>query len=186
MIPTIAPGDKSNLSSAILNPFKIKPEISDKCVIFSSKPLTFEQSTYHLYTKDSRAQKINGVFKYFKCPLEGMGEKFVEEADSNNIPWYIVAGIAFKESSCGKNTPKVEGAESYNAWGWAVYGTTTKTFDNWARGIETVSKYLGTRFYSQGITDECEIMKVYTPPSNGSWCEDVKYFGNLIQEFSTP
>ncbi|MBN1162635.1 hypothetical protein JXA34_02735 [Patescibacteria group bacterium] len=166
-------------------PLKIKPRI-DAYSIYSSKPLTMDEMTYDIYTKDSRSQRINEVFKEYGCPLEGMGETFVHEADENDIPWWIVAAIAFQESSCGKNSPKIDGQESYNAWGWAVYGESVHSFDNWARGIETVSKYLSNRFYSQGITNTCEIMKIYTPPSNGSWCEGVEHFKELIVNYKSP
>lgn len=173
------------LTAIMITPGKAKPQDPKKYTIYSSKPLVLEQSTYNIYSKDSRAQRINEVFKAYNCPLEGMGESFVFEADRNNIPWWLVASVSFQESSCGKNTPKVGGAESYNAWGWAVYGDITWSFDNWARGIETVSRYFGNRFYSQGVTDLCEIMKTYTPPSDGSWCKGVQHFADIIQSYET-
>ncbi|MFC1700125.1 hypothetical protein ACFLZ4_00585 [Patescibacteria group bacterium] len=174
------------LVSIMVTPGKAKPQNTSKYAIYASKPLVLEQSTYDIYSKDSRAKRINEVFKMYNCPLEGMGEAFVFEADRNNIPWWLAASVSFQESSCGKNTPKVSGAETYNAWGWAVYGNITWSFDNWARGIETVSRYFGSNFYSKGVTDLCEIMKTYTPPSDGSWCAGVKHFGDLIQSYKTP
>ncbi len=166
-------------------PRKFSPPVSDKYNIFSSKPLTYEYAVSQVNTKDSRAEKIDGVFNMYKCPLEGLGGKFVEEADKYGIPWWLTAAVAFKESSCGKNTPTVDGNESYNAWGWGVYGDYTHTFDNFARGIETVSRYFADKFFSQGITDPCEIMKVYTPPSDGSWCKDVIHFSEVFEGFET-
>ena len=153
--------------------------------IYSSKPLTYDYATSKVNTKDSRAEKIDGVFNYYKCPMEGLGGKFVEEADKYGIPWWLAASVAFKESSCGKNTPTVNGVESYNAWGWGVYGDNVHSFDNFARGIETVSKYFSDKFYSLGIEDPCEIMKVYTPPSDGSWCQDVIHFSEVFDQYRT-
>ena len=173
------------LISMMITPQKAKPQDTTRYAIYSSRPLTLQPSTNTVYSKDSRAQRINEVFKMYNCPLEGMGDVFVYEADKNDIPWWLVAAVSFQESSCGKNTPKIGGMESYNAWGWAVYGDTTFSFDNYARGIETVSKYFRTRFFSQGITDPCEIMKIYTPPSNGSWCEGVNHFGDIIKNFKS-
>jgi len=174
------------VSFTLIIPFKVTPERTAKQYSFTSRPLEMEAVLNDVYSKDSRSQRINEVFKYYKCPLEGMGEVFVHEADKNDIPWWIVASIAFQESSCGKNTPKAEGQESYNAWGWAVYGSNVQTFDNWARGVDSVSKYLGQKFFSKGISETCEIMKVYTPPSNGSWCRGVNYFGDIIQNYKSP
>ena len=162
------------------------PKTNNKYTIYSSKPLTLDKSTQDIGYKDSRAQKINEVFKAFNCPLEGMGDVFVTEADKNDIPWWLVAAVAFQESGCGKKTPKVNGEESYNAWGWGVYGNNTHSFDNWARGIETVSDYFSQKFYSKGVTDLCDIMKIYTPPSNGSWCFGVGEFAQMIQNYQSP
>lgn len=165
---------------------RARPVNSTKYAIYASKPLTIEQSTSSVRTRDSRSQKINAVYRNYKCPMEGLGETFVNEADKNDIPWWLVASVAFKESSCGKNMPTVDGKNSFNAWGWGVYGGNVAMFDNWARGIETVSKYFGDKFFSKGVTDPCEIMKTYTPPSNGSWCEDVKAFAQELQDYETP
>ncbi|MDC0449102.1 hypothetical protein OAL67_00665 [bacterium] len=163
----------------------LKPRVGDKYSIYSSKPLTLETSQLNIHSKDARAQKINEVFRQYNCPMEGLGEKFVSEADKNNIPWWLVASIAFQESSCGKQMPNIEGATTYNSWGWGVYGENVHAFDNWARGIETVSRYMSERFFSQGITEPCEIMATYTPPSQGSWCEGVNFFGDQIKGYTT-
>lgn len=169
----------------LLVPWKTKPLQQDKYSIYASTPLTLRDMSYSIYTRDSRAQKINAVFKEYKCPLEGLGEVFVYEADKYNIPWWLVAAVSFQESTCGKRTPEPSGLESYNAWGWAVYGDNVQAFDNWVRGIETVSEYMSDRFYSKGVTEPCDIMKTYTPPSQGSWCEGVKFFGDQIQNYTS-
>lgn len=169
----------------ILYPMKVLPSISDKYSIYASTPLQYGSATYQIYSKDARAQKINLVFREYNCPLEGMGEIFVYEADKHNIPWWLVAAVSFQESSCGKKTPEPEGVESYNAWGWAVYGENVHSFDNWARGVEVVSEYMSEKFFSKGITEPCDLMKTYTPPSKGSWCEGVNHFGDLIQNYTS-
>ena len=161
---------------------RIKP---DKYNIFAAQPLEIETTTTFLYGMDSRAKKIDGVFKAYNCPMAGTGEYIVEQADKNGIPYWIVASIAFQESICGKYTPEKGGVESYNAWGWAKYGDSTKFFKSYEHGIKVVSEYLGNRFFKRGITDTCDIMKVYTPPSNGSWCRGVNYFAEKIQNYGS-
>jgi len=173
------------LTSFMVTPQKARPQDTRRYSIYSSKPLTLQTATTSIYSKDSRAQKINSVYKKYNCPLEGMGDVLVYEADKNNIPWWLVAAVSFQESGCGKVTPKVGGKESYNAWGWGVYGDVVVTFENWVRGIERVSKYFSDKFYSKGVEDLCIIMNTYTPPSNGSWCNGVKYFGDMIQNYET-
>lgn len=174
------------LISVMITPQKARPEDTKRYAVYSSRPLTLQPSTNTINSSDSRAQRINGVFKIYNCPLEGLGDVIVYEADKNDIPWWLVAAVSFQESGCGKKTPKPGGAESYNAWGWGVYGGYVFSFDNWVRGIETVSKYFGDKFFSKGIADTCEIMKTYTPPSQGSWCEGVDHFGDIITNYESP
>lgn len=159
---------------------------SKKYSIFSAKPLVLGYATSRLESEDGRSAMLDKVFEQYKCPLAGMGKTFVQEADANDIPYWLVAAIAFQESSCGKNTPEKDGVESYNAWGWGVYGENIKMFDSWEHGIKVVSKYMNERFHQQGVTDPCDIMKIYTPPSNGSWCNGVNYFSDIISNYKTP
>jgi len=108
------------VTSIMTIPQKAVPQDTTKYSIYSSKPLTIKTTTASIYSRDSRAQKINAVYKIYNCPLEGMGDVMVYEADKNNIPWWLVAAISFQESGCGKKTPKSNGVESYNAWGWGA------------------------------------------------------------------
>lgn len=158
----------------------------DKYSLFSSIPLTLDSVSQDLDYSDSRSVRVDKAFEVFNCPMHGLGEKMVQEADKNDIPYWVVAAIAFQESSCGKNTPTIDGVKTKNAWGWATYGDSVYEFDSYEQGVEVVSKYLSKKFYSRGVTDLCEIMKTYTPPSNGSWCKGVQYFGDFIQSYKSP
>ncbi len=158
----------------------------NKYAMFSSKPLTSLVSSSSLFGGDPRAAAIDKVFAVYNCPLEGKGRIFVREADNYDIPYWIVAAISFQESSCGRVTPKKDGEESFNAWGWGVWGNNVRSFENWEEGIRTVSRYLSENFFSRGVTDTCQIMRIYTPPSDGSWCHGVDHFGNIIQNYRTP
>lgn len=161
-----------------------RPKI-EKFNIYTAEPLVLGSSSVNLHGMDSRAKKIEGVFRAYNCPMAGTGQYLVEQADKNGIPYWLVAAVAFQESICGKLTPEKGGVESYNSWGWGVYGDNVKFFKNYEHGIKVVSEYFGNRFYKKGITDTCEIMKVYTPPSKGSWCRGVNYFGEKIQNFGS-
>lgn len=157
-----------------------------KYSVFSSKPLTLTSTTARLFGGNTEAAALDAIFESYNCPLAGLGRNFVKEAERNGIPFWLAAAISFQESNCGRKTPKAEGFdETYNAWGWGVWGNNLRIFDSWTEGIEKVSKYLGDEFFSQGITDPCEIMKIYTPPSEGSWCNGVKYFGDIILDYQT-
>ena len=171
----------------VINPvFSMTKPQNPKYAIFSSKPLTLGGITQEVASGDPRAAKLDGVFARYDCPnFVGLGSAFVQEADKNNIPFWLVPAVSFQESDCGNTTPKKHDIESYNAYGWGVWGKHVKTFDNWEHGIAVVSKYMNETFYSQGITDACEIMKTYTPPSNGSWCKGVEHFRDVINNYQT-
>jgi hypothetical protein len=153
--------------------------------LYSARSPEKGQTSFETKSVDARTIKIEKVFEKFNCPMVGTGEYLVQKADEHQIPYWLVASVAFQESGCGKKTPKVAGTESYNAWGYGVWGGNVKTFDSWEAGISAVSNYFGVNFFSKGITDPCEIMRTYTPPSKGSWCEGVKYFGKLIENFES-
>ncbi|KKT45393.1 MAG: hypothetical protein UW82_C0026G0014 [candidate division WWE3 bacterium GW2011_GWC2_44_9] len=154
--------------------------------LYSSKTLLVPESTYSTDKTDPRVLKIEKIFDKFHCPLAGYGNVIVAKADEHQIPYWVVPAVSFQESSCGKRTPKPAGIdESYNAWGYGVWGGNVKTFANWEAGITAVTKYFSTNFFAEGVTDFCEMMKTYTPPSKGSWCEGVNYFANMIDNFET-
>ena len=170
----------------LINSFTTLPKVaSQKYSIFASKPLVLGKSTERILGRDSRASVLNEVFESYDCPLTGMGDTFVSEADKHDIPYWLVAAVSFQESNCGKKTPGFEGSDSYNAWGWGVWGDNVKGFDDWEDGVETVSEYFSEKFYSNGVTDLCTIMKTYTPPSKGSWCNGVAYFRDRIVHYES-
>lgn len=170
----------------IITSFSKVPVTNFKYSIFSAKPLVLGATSSRLESGDARAAAIDQYFDSYNCPMEDLGEVFVKEADKNNIPYWLVAAVSFQESNCGKKTPEPGGVESYNAWGWGVYGDNVKMFDDWEHGISVVSKYFNEKFYSKGITEPCDIMKIYTPPSKGSWCAGIEYFRDGITQYRSP
>lgn len=157
-----------------------------KYPIYAARPHVLGESTANVASENARAATIDKVFEKWKCPLVGTGEIFVKYADANDIPYWLVAAVAFQETSCGKNIPEKDGVSSNNLWGWGVYGNNLKMFDDMEHGVKVVSQYMSERFYQQGVTELCDIMKIYTPPSSGSWCEGVEFFKDEITEYETP
>lgn len=152
--------------------------------IFSAKPLTMTDAETSVDGQDIRAVKIDKVFEKYKCPLAGYGKDFVKAADEYNIPYWLLPALSFQESKCGKKTPLKDAEETYNAYGWAVWGDNIQHFESWEDGIDVVSKYMSDKFFSQGTTEPCDIMKIYTPPSDGTWCKGINYFGNMIKTYN--
>lgn len=113
------------------------------------------------------AAKIDAFLGQWNLPLAGHGSTFVEAANTNNIPWNLLAAISFIETTGGKFACKNPKA-AYNAYGWGScrngFG-----FDSWDDGINTVSVHLGgnhentDQYYSDKTTRE--ILEAYNPPS---------------------
>ena len=76
-----------------------------------------------------------------------------------------------QESTLCKNIPK----NSYNCWGWGIYGNKITRFESYEQAIETVSKGLKENYIDQGLVTTYQIMQRYTPSSNGSWANAVNW-----------
>ena len=83
-----------------------------------------------------RAQVIDTYFKERKMPLEGLGEKFILEAEKHGLDWRLLPAIAIRESSGGKK------ACGSNPFGWA---SCRKAFKDFNQSIEIVALNLGGR-----------------------------------------
>ncbi len=81
-----------------------------------------------------RAKSVDTYFKERNMPLEGLGEKFVLEAERHDLDWRLLPAIAVRESSGGKQ------ACGSNPFGWA---SCKKTFKSFEESIEIVAMNLG-------------------------------------------
>ena len=126
---------------------------------------------------DARPGIVDKFLSRYHSPFQGVGQHIVEMADKYQIPYGIVPAIAQCESNVGKVIPY----DSYNAWGYGVYGGGVLRFANWEDAIERVSRGLQADYYGKGLTTPESIMKKYTPGSNGSWARCVNQFLNELK-----
>ncbi|MBI4091505.1 hypothetical protein HY419_01990 [candidate division WWE3 bacterium] len=158
------------------------PNTSIKYSVFASKPLLAPSFTESLQGSDSRAAIIDQYFAKYKCPLTGAGKKMVELADKYNFPFWWLPSIAWQESTCGKQLPK----NSNNPFGYGIYGDKIKRFESLDQAMESVAWDLATHYFNKGLTEPCEVEKVYTPPSKGSWCNSIKFFRDEMLDYKSP
>jgi hypothetical protein len=112
-------------------------------------------------------------------PLAPYASKFVAAADKYNLDWKLVAAISGVESTFGQEIPN----NSYNAWGWGVYGDNVINFKSWTDGIDTVSQGLRERYMNAwGGKDIYQIGAVYA--SSPVWASHVELYLNRIQAFA--
>jgi hypothetical protein len=121
---------------------------------------------------DGRSEKIRQFFARYNSPLEPYAQDVVNAADQYGLDFRLIPAIAMQESGLCKVIPN----NSYNCWGFGIYGKTVTHFADYKEGIYTVTKALATRYKDKGLVTPDEIMTMYTPSSNGSWAFSVKHF----------
>lgn len=126
-----------------------------------------------IISSDSTSIMIENYLEHYQSPLLPYKDKILEASARYGIQPQLIVAIAQQESNLGKKSP--DGC--FNAWGWGIHANGTTCFANWEEAIETVTKGISKKYCDKGFCDDpCEMMKKYTPKSNGSWCSGVKQF----------
>lgn len=126
---------------------------------------------------DARVEIVRQFFKRYKSPLEPYASSVVEVADTYDLDFRLIPAIAMQESNLCKKAPE----NSYNCWGFGIYGQRVTRFSDYEEAIVAVTKTLALKYKANGLDTPYEIMRRYTPRSNGSWAESVEYFMNQLQ-----
>lgn len=127
--------------------------------------------------EDSRIASVREFFAKYKSPLEPFAQNVVEAADKYALDYRLIPAIAMQESNLCKRTPK----DSYNCWGFGIYGKKITRFDNYEQAIEAVTKTLAEEYKeNRGLATPSEIMTRYTPSNNGAWANSVTFFMNQL------
>ncbi len=127
---------------------------------------------------DARAANLQRYLRRLNSPLYDHAELIVQVSDEYNLDYRLLVAIAGQESTFGRYIPE----NSYNAWGWGIYGDQVLRFDSWEEGIRTVAAGLKKNYVDRGLITPGDIMKVYTPSSNGSWANAIRHFFQRIEE----
>lgn len=83
--------------------------------------------------------------------------------------------IAQQESNLCKKIPE----NSFNCWGYGIYGDKVTRFSNYIEGLEIVARNLKKNYIDRGLDTPEKIMAKYTPPSleiGGPWARGVSQF----------
>ena len=127
---------------------------------------------------DNREEILTAFLKQYDSPMVDSAHTFIEQADKNNLDWKLVVSIAGVESWFGQRIPY----NSYNGWGWGVYGTNVHYFSSWDDGITTVSTQLRTKYMDRwGASDVYEIGSFYA--TDPKWAYKVTNFMNKLEAF---
>lgn len=141
-------------------------------VAFAALPSADMSLKDHIDARDARAENLRAFFLKNKSPLEPHSEDFINAAEKYELDYRLLPAIAMQESNLCKKAPK----DSYNCWGFGVYGKKVIKFPNFEEAIESVSKTLSENYKSIGLVTPEQIMSKYTPSNQGDWAESVNYF----------
>lgn len=148
--------------------------------LFSSLPQVAADVKMAIKYNDARPIILKEFFRLYRSPLEPYAQFIVEISDKYGIDYRLIPAIAMAESGGGRNIPP----NSYNAWGWGIYGDKVVRFQSWEEGIERVAKSLREDYINQGLDTPEEIMPKWAPPSvkkGGPWAKAVSYFLNQMR-----
>jgi hypothetical protein len=158
---------------------------SDKSpVAYAALPTSENVFEATIISGDARVEAVRQFLEKYDSPLEPHAQFIVDKADEYELDYRLVPAIAMQESNVCKKMPKNKVdplIPSNNCWGYGVYGGKVRVFKTFEEGIETVTKSLATKYKDKhGLETPDEIMKMYTPGSNGSWAFGVNHFMNEL------
>ncbi len=130
-----------------------------------------------VFPMDARVEVIRSFFAKYKSELEPYSQNIIDAADKYGLDYRLLPSIAMQESNLCKKAPK----DSYNCWGFGIYGKKITRFKSFPQAIDIVTKTLAKDYKSKGLETPEEIVKLYTPSSKGTWQNSVNYFINQLQ-----
>lgn len=158
-----------------LSTVKTIEPISQSFKLYAALPQSTIAVSENIDRADARAKIIEDFFKDYKSPLVGFGEIFVGVSDQYRLDYRLLPAIAMQESNGGQKVIN----NSYNPFGYGIYGNLVIRFSSWEQAIERVAKALREDYLNKGLTTPAQIMTKYTPPSlakGGTWARGVASF----------
>lgn len=127
---------------------------------------------------DKRVKILKAYLKSHDSPLSENAETFVRSADKYNLDYRLVAAISGVESTFGKQIP----SNSFNAWGWGIYGENIIRFQSFDEAINTISKDIRGQYMNKWKTkDVQDIGRIYA--ESPTWASGVQYFMNKMYQY---
>jgi hypothetical protein len=121
---------------------------------------------------DARVILVQNFLDRHNSPLvdePNFAQTLVDLADKYEIDFRLLPAIAMQESNLCKVTPP----DTYNCLGLGIHERGTWGFTSYAENFEAAAKILKKNYVSIGLTTPEQIMKKYTPKSDGSWASSV-------------
>ena len=149
---------------------------SNNRVAFAALPTNENVFGDNIIFKDARIEIVRQFLEKYKSPLVSFAKNIVEDADKYGLDYRLLPAIAMQESNlCQKII-----LNSYNCWGFGIYGKKVTRFENYPQAIEAVTATLAKNYIAGGLVTPQEIMKKYTPSNDGAWAFSVSFFMDIL------
>ncbi|MDO8609541.1 MAG: hypothetical protein Q7R95_03250, partial [bacterium] len=144
---------------------------------YSVVPLVVTGYQAEIQLGDARIANLKTFFRKYNSPLYDVADVIVKASDTNQFDYRLLPAIAMQESNLCKYIPE----NSFNCWGWGIYGDTVTRFESYEEAINTVSRGIKKNYIDKGLITATTIMEKYTPSSNGSWAHGVNTFLRALE-----
>ncbi len=131
-----------------------------------------EGINFDIQTADARVEIVRSFLERYKSPLtpyDHFAQSLVEASDRYGLDYRLLPAIMMQESNlCKSSDPKI-----HNCLGFGIHERGTLGFDSYEESFDRAARELKANYIDQGLTTPEQIMKKYTPSSNGSWANSV-------------
>lgn len=146
-------------------------------VAFAALPSSENVFTDQITSQNATTEIVRQFFEKYKSPLTPFAQDVIDAANEYNLDFRLIPAIAMQESNLCKKIPK----DSYNCWGFGIYGGKVTRFENYKEAIYTVTKTLATKYRENGLETPEQIMTKYNPSNHNNWLDSVNHFMNILK-----
>lgn len=123
--------------------------------------------------EDGRAEIVAKFLERHSSPMtpyDYYGRRLVEIADQYNLDFRLLPAIAMQESNLCRKT---HSEAPHNCLGFGIHERGTLDFSSYEAGFERAALELRAFYVDQGRITTEQVMRKYTPASDGSWANSV-------------
>lgn len=132
----------------------------------SASSATFATIPETNQTEDIRGKVIQAYLENKHSPLSSQANILVQRADENKIDWKLLLAISGVESGYCNEIP----AQSYNCWGFGIYGNHVRYFSSWDDAISTISSSIHNDYMNKWHAQTVgQIGRIYAADPNWSY-----------------
>ncbi len=127
---------------------------------------------------DIRVSVLRKFLQTYNSPLADISAYLVATADRWGLDYTLIPAISMQESGGCKVIP----VDSYNCWGFGIYGGTVTRFSSYEEAIETIAKKIKETYIKNGLVNPTLLENIWAPQSTGQWSYAVNYFTGKMRD----